>query len=73
MTVDYGSLPLRGVVRGVRGEVTWEVEVLPENVLDGYIEVPCPDCDGAGEFEEPDGTTIRCGWCKGRRTILAMC
>lgn len=31
-----------------------------------FLKVPCPDCDGIGDFEMPDDSYETCVMCRGR-------
>lgn len=67
-----GVVALQGIVYGLSGDAMCETAITVENVLDGFVEVPCFECQGSGLFELPDGRQVKCNRCKGRLTELVM-
>jgi len=60
-----------GIVYGLRGPMCG-LAVTADQILDGFAEVPCFECEGSGLFELPDGQRVKCNRCKGRLTELVM-
>ncbi len=61
---------MNGVVYHANGEAICPVEVTIAQILDGFMEVPCFECNGGGVFEIAEGHSIKCNRCKGRLTEL---
>lgn len=56
------------VFGGLNTEASIDAEVVDRGA--GAGEMVCQDCDGSGQFPEPDGTPAPCTPCKGTGRVL---
>lgn len=63
---------MKGAVYALSGSVMCETDLTASQILDGFAEVDCFECEGSALFELPDGSTVKCNRCKGRKTELVM-